>query len=90
MKHARLRGQATKSDRGKTARALVAHEDIITMGFGAEVAARITERCFDTLDAPVLRVGAEDCFVPSAPTLEEAVLPQVADLRKAVEKLLAY
>ena len=74
----------------KTNRVLVAHEDSVTMGFGAEVAARIAEHCFDALDAPVMRLGAEDCFVPSAPSLEQAVLPQVADLRAAVEKLLAY
>ncbi len=74
----------------KTSRVLIAHEDAVFMGFGAEVAAQIAERCFDSLDAPILRVGAEDCFVPSAPNLEEAVLPQVADLSKAVEKLLSY
>ena len=74
----------------KTNRVLVAHEDAVFMGFGAEVVARITENCFDSLDAPVMRVGADDCFVPSAPTLEEAVLPQVADLRAAVENLLSY
>ena len=74
----------------KTNRVLVAHEDAVFMGFGAEVVARITENCFDSLDAPVMRVGADDCFVPSAPNLEEAVLPQVADLRQAVEKLLQY
>ncbi len=74
----------------RTSRALVAHEDAVTMAFGAEVAARIAENCFDSLDAPVIRAGADDCFVPSAPSLEEAVLPKVGDLRAAVEKLLAY
>jgi 2-oxoisovalerate dehydrogenase E1 component len=74
----------------KTNRALVAHEDSVFMGFGAEVAARIAANCFDALDAPVLRLGADECFVPSAPNLEEAVLPQVADLRAAAERLLKY
>jgi 2-oxoisovalerate dehydrogenase E1 component len=74
----------------KTSRVLIAHEDAVFMGFGAEVAARLAENCLDALDAPVLRVGAPDCFIPSAPNLEEAVLPQVADLRKAVEKLLSF
>ena len=74
----------------KTSRVLIAHEDAVFMGFGAEVAARLAENCLDVLDAPVLRVGAPDCFIPSAPNLEEAVLPQVADLRKAIEKLLSF
>ena len=74
----------------KTNRVLIAHEDSLFMGFGAEVAARIAANCFDSLDAPVTRLGAPDCFIPSAPNLEEAVLPQVGDLRVAVEKLLEY
>ena len=74
----------------KTNRVLIAHEDAIFMGFGAEVAARLAANCLDVLDAPVLRVGAKDCFIPSAANLEEVVLPQVADLRKGIEKLLAY
>jgi 2-oxoisovalerate dehydrogenase E1 component len=74
----------------KTGRILIAHEDSLTMGFGAEIAARIAEDCFDCLDAPVMRVGARDCFVPSAPALEAAVLPSVDGLRSALERLLAY
>jgi 2-oxoisovalerate dehydrogenase E1 component len=74
----------------KTNRALIAHEDSLTMGFGAEIAARIAENCFDSLDAPLMRVAARDCFVPSAPTLEAAVLPSVEDIRVTLEALLSY
>lgn len=74
----------------KTNRVLVAHEDSLTMGFGAEVAARIAEHAFSHLDAPVMRVGAKDSFVPAAPSLEAAVLPSVDDLRAAVDRLLTY
>ena len=69
---------------------VVAHEDSLTMGFGAEVAALIGERYFDYLDAPVVRVGAKDSFVPSAANLELAVLPSVEDLERAVEKVIRY
>ena len=82
--------EAIYSTARKTNRVLIAHEDAVFMGFGAEVAARLAENCLDVLDAPVLRVGAPDCFIPSAPNLEEAVLPQVATLRTAIEKLLSY
>ncbi len=74
----------------RTNRALVAHEDTLTMGFGAEVAAEIAQHCFDHLDAPVARVGAQDCFVPSAVNLEREVLPSEASVRVAVERLLRY
>jgi 2-oxoisovalerate dehydrogenase E1 component len=74
----------------KTSRVVICHEDSLTMGFGAEIAARIGEHCIEALDAPVLRVAAKDTFVPSAPNLEVAVLPSVDELRKAVEKVLEY
>ena len=74
----------------KTSRALVLHEDSITMGWGAEVVARIAANCFDSLDAPVLRVGAKDCFVPSAVSLEDEMLPSTDELRSKVAELLAY
>ena len=60
------------------------------MGFGAEVAARIADNCFGSLDAPVTRVAAKDSFVPSAPNLELLVLPSVEDLRRGVEEVLQY
>jgi 2-oxoisovalerate dehydrogenase E1 component len=74
----------------KTNRVLVLHEDAVTMGWGAEVAARIASNCFEHLDAPVLRVGAKDSFVASAVSLEDEVLPSVEDLRREVAKLLEY
>jgi 2-oxoisovalerate dehydrogenase E1 component len=74
----------------KTNRVLVLHEDSVTLGWGAEVVARIASNCFDHLDAPVLRVGAKDSFVGSAVSLEEEVLPSVEDLRSEVTKLLEY
>ena len=74
----------------KTNRVIVLHEDSFTQGFGAEISARIAENCFSDLDAPVMRVAAKDSFVPSATTLEDAILPSLADLGDAVDKLLAY
>jgi 2-oxoisovalerate dehydrogenase E1 component len=74
----------------KTNRVLVLHEDSVTLGWGAEVVARIAASCFDHLDAPVLRVGAKESFVGSAVSLEEEVLPSVEDLRTEVTKLLEY
>jgi 2-oxoisovalerate dehydrogenase E1 component len=74
----------------KTNRVIVAHEDQVTCGFGAEIAARIGEELFDHLDAPVKRVGAMDCPVAYYPDLEEAILPQTADVLAAIRTLAAY
>jgi 2-oxoisovalerate dehydrogenase E1 component len=74
----------------KTNRVVIAHEDMLTMGFGAEVSARITQNCFAFLDAPVMRVAAQDSFVPAAPNLELAILPSVQDLRAGVEQVLQF
>src|SRR5215203_4256035 len=73
----------------RTSRVIVAHEDQLTCGFGAEIAARISEELFEYLDAPVTRVGAMDTPVAYAPELEEAILPQIDDLLKAIEKVTA-
>lgn len=74
----------------KTSRVLVAHEDTRTGGVAAEVISRINELCFEWLDAPVRRVCAHDVPLPFAPTLEDFVLPQTADLVKACRWLAAY
>jgi 2-oxoisovalerate dehydrogenase E1 component len=74
----------------KTNRVVVAHEDQLTCGFGAEIAARISDELFDHLDAPVKRVAAMDCPVAYYPDLEEEILPQTADVLAAIRKLAAY
>lgn len=74
----------------KTGRVIVAHEDMITGGFGAEVAATIAQEGFELLDAPVVRVGAADSPVPYNWFLEAEVLPQERHLLAAVEKLAEY
>lgn len=70
-------------------RVVVAHEANLTGGFGAEVAAHITERHFDVLAAPVSRIGLNDLRMPSAPALQAAVLPRAADIVDAATKLVA-
>jgi len=74
----------------KTNRVIVAHEDQLTCGFGAEIAARISDELFEALDAPVKRVASLDCPVAYAPVLEEAILPGSADVLKAIRTLAAY
>ena len=74
----------------RTNRIIVAHEDQLTCGFGAEIAARVASELFEHLDAPIRRVGALDVPVAYAPELEEAILPQVDDLLKAIEETARY
>jgi len=74
----------------KTSRVIVAHEDPISYGYGAEIAARISDELFEYLDAPVRRVGATDTFVGYAPQLEDFILPQSEDIEKAVQELMKY
>jgi 2-oxoisovalerate dehydrogenase E1 component len=74
----------------KTSRVIVAHEDTMSWGYGAEIAARISNELFEYLDAPVRRVAALDTFVAYAPQLEDAILPQVADVLKAIVALKGY
>jgi 2-oxoisovalerate dehydrogenase E1 component len=74
----------------KTSRVIVAHEDPISYGYGAEIAARISDELFEYLDAPVRRVGATDTFVGYAPQLEDFILPQSEDMQAAVQELMEY
>jgi pyruvate/2-oxoglutarate/acetoin dehydrogenase E1 component len=74
----------------KTNRALIVHEDTRTGGVAGEIAARINDRCFEWLDAPVRRVCAHDVPLPYAPTLEDFVLPQTDDIVAAARWMLAY
>jgi pyruvate/2-oxoglutarate/acetoin dehydrogenase E1 component len=74
----------------KTGKLLIAHEDTLTGGFGGEIAAIVASEAFERLDAPVMRVAAKDTPVPYAPGLENAMLPQEADLLAALNKLIRY
>jgi len=74
----------------KTNRVLVVHEDMLSWGYGAEIAARIADELFTELDAPVGRVAALDTWVAYSPRLEEAILPQVHDIVREAERLLAF
>ena len=74
----------------RTGKVLVVHEDVVTCGFGAEVAAWIASELFEHLDAPVRRVAALDTNVAYEPTLESAILPQTADIAAAARALAAY
>jgi 2-oxoisovalerate dehydrogenase E1 component len=74
----------------KTNRVIVAHEDMLSWGYGAEIAARIGDELFHDLDAPVKRVAAMDTFVAYQPLLEDAILPQPEDLYRAMAELAAF
>ncbi len=75
---------------GKTSRVLVAHEDMLSWGYGAELAARIADELFEELDAPVRRVAAMDTFVAYQPALEDEILPQPDDLYAAMLELSQF
>ena len=74
----------------KTSRVIVAYEDSMSWGYGAEIAARIADDCFAWLDAPVKRVASTDTFVGYAPQLEDAILPQVETFKVAYQELMQY
>src|SRR5207253_10376755 len=74
----------------KTGKVLIVHEDTLTGGFGAEIAAIVAKEAFKYLDAPIERVAAKDAPIPYGPTLENAMLPQTADIVAALERLAAF
>jgi len=74
----------------KTNRVIIAYEDSLSWGYGAELAARIADQCFAWLDAPVKRVASTDTFVGYSPVLEDYILPQVEDLAQAMRELHAF
>jgi 2-oxoisovalerate dehydrogenase E1 component len=74
----------------KTSRVIVAYEDALSWGYGAEIAAAIADECFAWLDAPVKRIGSTDTFVGYAPQLEDAILPQVETFRQAYQDIVKF
>ena len=82
--------QAILASVRKTSKVVVLHEATRSCGVGAEVAALIGEHAFEDLDGPIVRVTASDTPIPFSPPLEQAVLPQVEDVREACRELLAY
>ncbi len=74
----------------KTHRVSVAYEDMLSWGYGAELAARIADELFEELDAPVKRVAAMDTFCAYQPKLEDVILPQTTHITAAVKQLLEY
>ncbi|MGC8896732.1 MAG: alpha-ketoacid dehydrogenase subunit beta [Bacteroidota bacterium] len=74
----------------KTGKVLIVHEDTLTAGFGAEIAALIAREAFERLDAPIMRVAAKDSPVPYSPPLESAMLPQMKDIENALRALSSY
>ncbi|MBT4789974.1 MAG: dehydrogenase [Halobacteriovoraceae bacterium] len=82
--------EAITASLSKTNRILICHEEHKTSGFAGEIAARINEECFESLDAPILRVGAKDTHVAYCPDLEDVILPQVGDIYAELQKLLQY
>jgi len=74
----------------KTSKVIVAYEDTLTWGYGAEIAAWIGDNLFEYLDAPVKRVAALDCPVAYSPPVEDAILPQTQDIETAIREIAAY
>jgi 2-oxoisovalerate dehydrogenase E1 component len=74
----------------KTSRVIVAHEDTLSWGYGAEIAARIADELFEDLDAPVKRVAAMDTFVAYQPLLEDEILPQAERIYQAMLELARF
>jgi pyruvate/2-oxoglutarate/acetoin dehydrogenase E1 component len=85
-----LDAEAILASAEKTGKVLVAHEATRSCGVGAEVVSLISERAFESLDAPIRRLTAPDVPIPFSPPLEQAVLPQLDDMKEAMRELLAY
>jgi 2-oxoisovalerate dehydrogenase E1 component len=82
--------QAISESVRKTNRVVIAYEDTLSWGYGAEIAARIADELFTNLDAPVARVAAKDTWIAYSPTLEDEILPQVDDLVRETERILNF
>ena len=82
--------EAIRQSVEKTSRVMIAHEDTVSWGYGAEIAARIANELFEHLDAPVGRVGALDTWVGYNPQLENEILPQVENLVAEAERLISF
>jgi 2-oxoisovalerate dehydrogenase E1 component len=82
--------EAIRTSVEKTSRVMVAHEDCLSWGYGAELAVRIANELFEHLDAPVGRVGALDTWVGYNPQLENEILPQVENLVAEMERLVGF
>lgn len=82
--------EAISKSVSKTNRVVIAHEDCLSFGYGAEISARLANELFDCLDAPIGRVGALDTWVAYNPILEREILPQPEDLQREIERILNY
>ena len=82
--------EAVYASARKTGRVIVAYEDSLSWGYGAEIAARIADECFAWLDAPVKRIASQDVWVGYAPSLEDAILPQTGDFLHAYSEIVKY
>jgi 2-oxoisovalerate dehydrogenase E1 component len=74
----------------KTNRVIVAYEDSVSWGYGAEIASRIADECFAWLDAPVKRLASADAYVGYAPRLEDATLPQIEDFKREIAEIVKF
>jgi 2-oxoisovalerate dehydrogenase E1 component len=74
----------------KTNRVIIAHEDMLSWGYGAEIAARIADELFEDLDAPVKRIASMDSFVAYAPVVEDVILPQPEDIYRGIVELKKF
>jgi 2-oxoisovalerate dehydrogenase E1 component len=82
--------EAIRTSVEKTTRVMIVHEDCLSWGYGAELAARIADELFSSLDAPVARVAARDTWIGYHPQLESEILPQVENIAAEAERILSY